>query len=58
MYSAFVVILTLECYAISHAQSCTALTYGQIQIDICAEHEEHKSVVTLSEARECMMYED
>lgn len=55
---ALVVILALECYAISHAQSCAALTYGQIQIDICAEREEGKSVVTLSEARICMMYED
>lgn len=55
---ALVVILALECYAISHAQSCAALTYGQIQIDICAEREEGKSVVTLSKARIYMMYED
>ena len=47
-YRAFVVTLTLECYAISHAQSCAALTYRQVQIDICIEHEEGKSVVTLS----------
>lgn len=40
------------------AKPRAALTYGQIQIDICAEREEGKSVVTLSTARICMMYED